>query len=47
MYYAWLTSKRDNGTATVSIPLKEVNDATKKQLLKQLEAARDDLVAVG
>jgi hypothetical protein len=47
MYYAWLTSKRDRGNATVSIPLTEVNDATKKQLQKQLEAARDDLAAVG
>ena len=47
LYFAWLTSKRDNGNTTVSIPLTAVNDATKKQLKKQLEAARDDLAAVG
>ena len=47
MYYAWLTANRNSGNETVSIPLTEVNDATKKQLRKQLEAVGAGLAAVG
>ena len=47
MYFGWLTSKHHSGTATVSVPLTEINDNTKKQLQRQLEAVRDDLAAVG
>lgn len=48
LYYAWLRSNgQTRGTQTVSIPVTEIKDATKPELLRQLRRADGAVAAAG
>lgn len=47
MYYAWLKAGERTGTANVSVPLVEVDDASKALLRKQVRATEAIVSAAG
>ena len=47
LYYAWLNARKLTGTMTVSIPVIELDDASKRVLRKQLRATNGGVAIAG